>query len=424
MKALSNIMIKEIKELLTVATIIPVVVMAVLFASLGGMIGGVQDEASQPPLIGLIVQDPDSSWSRLAQTTISNHTEVVYGGADIDEGLKAISAAGGTALLVIPEDFGDNISSEHPGTIAVYWIMYGAGLMDSISSSVVDSIIAQVNTDISKEMIEKGFSSNASMVLSPTIKSETTFFKDKSIEGVSPSAISSMLSSQSFIIPLVVMMMILMSGSTVISSMGLEKENKTLETLLTMPVKRSHIVLGKLGGAAVVGLLMALIYMVGMSYYMNGMQGSAVIDVARYGLVLDPMDYVLVGLSLFLSVLSGLALCMLLGAMARDYKAAQSLTLPIMFLAMLPFFVLMMKDFNTLPALLQAVLFAIPFTHPMMAMNNLMFDDYGLVLAGIAYQLMFAAIAVAAAVWLFKKDLLITGRKKKAASKAWMRTKK
>jgi ABC-2 type transport system permease protein len=107
---------------------------------------------------------------------------------------------------------------------------------------------------------------------------------------------------------------------------------------------------------------------------------------------------------------------MLLGAMARDYKAAQSLTLPIMFLAMLPFFVLMMKDFNTLPALLQAVLFAIPFTHPMMAMNNLMFDDYGLVLAGIAYQLMFAAITVAAAVWLFKKDLLITGRKKKAAN--------
>lgn len=424
MKPLSNIMLKEVKELLTVATIIPVVIMAVLFASLGGMIGGVQDEASQPPRIGLIVQDLDSSWASLAQGTINNHTEVIYNGADIDEGLEAVSSAGGTALLVIPEDFGNNISSEHPGTIAVYWIMYGAGLMDSISSSVVDGIIVQVNTEISRVMIEEGSSSNASMVLSPTIKSETTFFKDKSIEGVSPSAISSMLSSQSFIIPLVVMMMILMSGSTIISSMGLEKENKTLETLLTMPVKRSHIVLGKLGGAAVVGLLMAFIYMAGMGYYMSGMQGSAAIDVARYGLVLETMDYVLVGISLFLSVLGGLALCMLLGAMARDYKAAQSLTLPITFLAMLPFFALMMKDFNTLPAFLQAVLFAIPFTHPMMAMNNLMFDDYGLVIAGIAYQLLFAAIAIAAAVWLFKKDLLITGRKKKTANTAGKRSKK
>lgn len=416
MKALSNIMMKEIKELLTVATIVPVVVMAVLFASLGGMIGGAEEEASQPPRIGLIVQDNDSSWSMIAKDTISNHTELVYSGTDVDEGLEAVSSAGGTALLVIPEDFGGNISSEHPGTIGVYWIMYGAGIMDSISSSVVDSIIAQVNTEISKEMIEEGLSSNATMVLSPTIKSETTFFKDKTIEGVSPSTISSMLSSQSFIVPLVVMMMILMSGSTVISSMGLEKENKTLETLLTMPVKRRHIVLGKLGGAAVIGLLMAFIYMLGMGYYMNGMQGTTGIDVAKYGLVLDTMDYALLGISLFLSVLGGLALCMILGAMARDYKAAQSLTLPIMFLAMLPFFVLMMKDFNTLPAFLQAVLFAIPFTHPMMAMNNLMFDDYGLVLAGIAYQLVFAAIAVAVAVWLFKKDMLITGRKKKVAN--------
>ncbi len=424
MKALSNIMIKEIKELLTVATIIPVVIMAVLFASLGGMIGGVQDEASQPPRIGLIVQDTDSSWSMLARDTISNHTEIVYSGADIDEGLEAVSSASGTALLVIPEEFGDNISSERPGTIAVYWIMSGAGIMDSISSSVVDAIIVQVNTEISRVMIEEGSSSNASMVLSPTIRSETTFFKEKSIEGVSPSTISSMLSSQSFIVPLVVMLMIMMSGSTVISSMGLEKENKTLETLLTMPVKRSHIVLGKLGGAAAVGLLMALIYMVGMNYYMTGMQGSAVIDVAKYGLVLGTMDYVLVGISLFLSVLSGLALCMLLGAMARDYKSAQSLTLPIMFMAMMPFFVLMMKDFNTLPVFLQALLFAIPFTHPMMAMNNLMFDDYGLVFAGIAYQLLFAAITVAAAVWLFKKDLLITGRKKRAANAAGRRQKK
>jgi ABC-2 type transport system permease protein len=424
MKALSNIMMKEIKELLTVATIIPVVIMAVLFASLGGMIGGVQDEASQPPRIGLVVQDNDSSWSMLAQGTISNHTEVVYGGSDIDEGLEAVSSAGGTALLVIPEDFGGNISSDHPGTIGVYWIMSGAGLMDSISSSVVDNIIAQVNTEISRVMIEDDSSSNASMVLSPTIKSETTFFKDKTIEGVSPSTISSMLSAQSFIIPLAVMMMILMSGSTVLSSMGLEKENKTLETLLTMPVRRSHIVLGKLGGAATVGLLMAFIYMLGMGYYMNGMQGTTGIDMAKYGLVLETMDYALVGISLFLSVLGGLALCMILSAMVRDYKAAQSLMLPIMFLAMLPYFVLMMKDFNTLPAFLQAVLFAIPFTHPMMAMNNLMFDDYGLVLAGIAYQLVFAAITVAVAVWLFKKDMLITGRRKRTPNVMGRRQKK
>ncbi len=199
--------------------------------------------------------------------------------------------------------------------------------------------------------------------------------------------------------------------------MGLEKENKTLETLLTMPVKRSHIVLGKLGGAAAIGLLMAFIYMLGMGSYMNSLQGSTSLDLSTFGISMNTFDLVLVGLSLFLAVVAGLALCLVIGVFARDYKSAQSLTMPITFLAMIPMFVLMMKDFNTLPGAVQAGLFAIPFTHPMMAMNNLMFDDYTLVVAGIVYEAVFASAMMALAVVLFKKDILVTGRKVKKRKK-------
>jgi ABC-2 type transport system permease protein len=246
------------------------------------------------------------------------------------------------------------------------------------------------------------------------VREETTYFKEKVMDNVSPVTLSSVLSSQSLLVPLVVMMVVLMAGGMIISSMGLEKENKTLETLLTMPVKRRDIVLGKLAGAAVVGLISALVYMMGMGYYMLSLQGQATIDMARFGLVLDPLDYVLVGLSLFLAVLGALALCMLLGAFARDFKAAQTLTMPITFLALVPYFIMMMKDFSTLPVFGQVAIFLIPFSHPMMAMNNLMFDDYGLVIAGIVYEAIFAAIAISLAVWLFNKDMLITGWKKGA----------
>jgi ABC-2 type transport system permease protein len=251
------------------------------------------------------------------------------------------------------------------------------------------------------------------MVLDPTTKSETTYFKEKTMEGISPATISSTLSSQSLIIPLVVMIVVMMSGGMIIASMGMEKENKTLETLMTMPVKRRDIVFGKLGGAAVVGLIMAVVYMLGMNQYMDSMQSVSTIDLAKYGLVLDATDYVLVGVSLFLAVLGALTLCMLLGAMARDYKSAQSLTLPVSLLAMVPLFILMMKDFATLPTAIQGALFLIPFTHPMMAMNNLMFDDYTLVLAGIGYELVFVIVTIAIAVWIFKKDMLVSGRQKR-----------
>ncbi len=432
MRPLGNILGKEIRELLTPATVLPIVVLAILFGSLGGIIGDVEDEATRPPVIGLIQQDSGELATVVSKVlTIEDEhgnrlSEVVYNGTDIDEGLRKVSAAGGTALLVIPEGFEEDILSNRSGTIKVYWIMKGTGILDTISSASLDGLLGVVDKSLSVYILqneEMRASVGVTTALNPTMKNETTTFKDKTLEGISPSSISATLSSQNMVVPLIVLMVIIMSGSTVIASMGLEKENKTLETLLTMPVKRSDIVLGKLGGAAAVGLLMAFIYMLGMGSYLNSLQGSAGLDLSDYGIGLETIDLVLVGLTLFLAVVAGLGLCLVIGVFARDYKSAQSLTMPITFLAMIPMFVLMMKDFATLPGAVQAGLFAIPFTHPMMAMNNLMFGDYTLVVAGIVYEAVFATAMMVIAVVLFKKDILVTGRKKRERKKgaSWRR---
>ncbi len=416
MRSLSNIFSKELRELLTPATVLPIVILAVLFGSLGGVIGDVEDEVTKPPVIGLIQQD-DGTLSSYAAWVLTSPSEVVYDGTDKDEGLDAVAAAGGTALLIIPDGFTEDIMSNESGTIEVYWIMKGTGVLDTISSEALNGLMRATDQKLSRYILENGMGLSVNTTLNPTVTNETTIFKGKEIEGISPSSISATLSSQNMVVPLIVLMVIIMSGSTVIASMGLEKENKTLETLLTMPVKRSHIVLGKLGGAAAIGLLMAFIYMLGMGSYMNSLQGSTSLDLSTFGISMNTFDLVLVGLSLFLAVVAGLALCLVIGVFARDYKSAQSLTMPITFLAMIPMFVLMMKDFNTLPGAVQAGLFAIPFTHPMMAMNNLMFDDYTLVMAGIAYEAVFASAMMALAVVLFKKDILVTGRKVKKRKK-------
>ena len=433
MRPLGNILGKEIRELLTPATVLPIVILAVLFGSLGGIIGDVEEEATRPPVIGLILQDDSelaadaekyrgeqqaAANAALALTTTS---DVVYNGTDIDEGVKHVAAAGGTALLVIPEGFEEDIMSNRSGTIKVYWIMKGTGVLDTISSASLDGLLGVTDKMLSMYILENDHiraNVNVTTALNPTMKDETTTFKGETLEGISPSSISATLSSQNMVVPLIVLMVIIMSGSTVIASMGLEKENKTLETLLTMPVKRSHIVIGKLGGAAAVGLLMAFIYMLGMGSYLNSLQGSAGLNLSDYGIGLETIDLILVGLSLFLAVVAGLGLCLVIGVFARDYKSAQSLTMPITFLAMIPMFVLMMKDFATLPGAVQAGLFAIPFTHPMMAMNNLMFGDYSLVVAGIVYEAVFATAMMVIAVVLFKKDILVTGRKKREKKKA------
>lgn len=409
MRRFLNITKKEIRELLTPSAIIPILIMAIIFALLGDMIGSVEEEVSKPPVIGMVDLD-NGSISQIAVSTLDDLSEVAYNGSDIKEGTRVVEEAGGTALIIFPEDFSEMILSNRSGEIQIIWIMKGSGVLESVSPSAVEALIQQMNYAIAQYLIGDGSRVNSQTILDPTVKNETTIFKDRELPGVSPNAITAILSQQNIVIPIVVVMVIIISGGTVITSMGNEKENKTLETLLTLPVSRSSIVFGKLVGAAIVGLIMALIYMLGFSYYISSMQAQASIDLAQFGFALTVFDYFLVGLTLFLSLFAALSLCMLLGVFARNLKSAQTLTMPITFLAIIPMFILMFGDFDTLPSAAQVALFIIPFSHPMMAMQNLMLDNYAFVTAGILYETAFALVTVSLAVWLFKKDILITGR--------------
>jgi len=315
----------------------------------------------------------------------------------------------GLALIVIKNNFSHEILNDEPGQLEIYWIMEGAGILDSISSEVVQGLIYQINRELSKELIKNNSSINASIALAPTQRIDTTYLKDKELTGISPGAIIGLLSSQSTLIPIVIMMIILMSGGTVISSMALEKENKTLETLLTLPVKRTSIVTGKIVASASIGLIMALIYIIGFGNYMQSFQMSGGLNLADYGLSLSTFDLILVGISLFVTLIAGLALSMLLGTFAKNYKSAQTLTFPITALALVPMFLTMFKDFDTLPIALKGLVYAIPFSHPMMAPRLLIFDDYTMVISGIIYVSIFAIISISYIAWIFKTDKLLTG---------------
>jgi len=413
MSDLGNIVKKEVREMLTPTTIVPVILVAFLFGAMGNMIGGVTEEAKKKPTIGIIDED-NSFLSAIVTGVLREQANVVYSstnGADVSEGLQKVEEEGGAALLVIPLDFSENIYENHPGEIHIRWIMNGMGTMDLVPTQVVNVLIQVINQEISKKLVEENSPVNPDVVINPIAKSETTIFKGKEMVGLSPEVISGALSSQSITIPIIMMMIITMAGSMVISSMGMEKENKTLETLLTLPVKRNYIVIGKIAGSAIVGLLMAVIYMVGFGYYMQSFQISGV-NLADFGLTLGLQDYFLVGLSVFATLFAGLSLCMVLGTFAKDYKSAQTLILPVTLLAMISMFVIMFKDFGTLPPVLKVIMFLIPFSHPMMAMRALMFDDYLLVLGGIVYVVIFAAITIAVVAWIFKTDRLLTERTK------------
>jgi len=50
MSALGNIIKKELRELLTPATFLPIVLVALIFGLMGNSIQGITEEASEPPI--------------------------------------------------------------------------------------------------------------------------------------------------------------------------------------------------------------------------------------------------------------------------------------------------------------------------------------------------------------------------------------
>jgi ABC-2 type transport system permease protein len=152
--------------------------------------------------------------------------------------------------------------------------------------------------------------------------------------------------------------------------------------------------------------------MIGMQFYFSGLDISTGTNLASYGLVLNSLDFLWIGISLFLALVAGLSLCMLLGTFAKNYKSAQTLTFPITMLALIPMFITLFLDFDTLPLGAKVLTFAIPFSHPMMAPRALLFDDYLLVFGGMIYVGIFALVTISIVVWVFKTDRLLVGTTK------------
>ncbi len=430
MSHLWNLVKKELRELLTPSSLISIIAVVVVLMALGSFIGTeVESQTSTQP-VGYY--DPSGTADGYAQYSIDkladayeksgldsskyivNLTEYMETGKSADEQLyDAMNKAGVESALVFDSNFNTDIAAKKAGTINVYWIQKNTSVFSSLNTLIATQTISSLNVYIGEKLTTEYSldKTQVDFIKSPTVYTASTYLNGTLHEGVTPDQIYSTMSSQTMFIPIIIMLIIVMIGSIVISSIGNEKENKTMETLLTLPINRTTIVSGKLIGASIAGLVMGALYIVGMYFYINGVtySTSSSVSLDSLGLTLGVTDWILVIVMMFLAIICALGMCMILGAFAKNYKVAQTYVMPISILALIPMFITMFSSYYELPTALQVVLFIIPFTHPMMVMQNLMFGQTVLVFGGIGYLAVFAATMIFITVKLYKSDILLTG---------------
>jgi len=415
MKKFTNLLYKEIRELINKQLIMSLLMMVVIFYFVGETTKSEMKKAAATQTISVLDLDQSALSKGLAGSLKTANFKVEWSPAKDPEAAVQAAKQGDTyILLVFPKGLEASVARLQPTEISTYTFLRSFSMGGMTKSEILKAVITATNSYLSNDILKKKVPDVPPDVLKSPIKSKDYIIvKDKMAEG-SASAISGYVFSQSFLIPIILFLIIMFSSQMVISAIAMEKQNKTLETLLTVPIPRTSVVTTKMLAAGIVGLLSAAIYMIGMKSYMGGMTGDIRVGAAmsgvinQLGLTLSGKGYVLLGIALFFAILCGLAMATILGVLAEDFRSAQTLMLPITLMIMIPYLLSFFADINSLPLPVKLLILAIPFSHPFLATPNIMLGHYSAVLYGILYMAVVFFILVAIAARIFSTDRVLT----------------
>jgi len=406
LKGFGNFLVKELKELIRDPKILVgmIVVPLILFPILGAVMNFSVESAKETATktTALVLNHDSGENSTQFIDYLGDWLRVFKANAStVDEAVQQMASYNATELIEIPQDFSQNVSTNKAVEVKFYSIYSGAGLLEGIGSSIVDSVVVQFNRNAAPDLI---------------VAEKSSIIKGKAVENVDPRALSSLMISQAVALPVTMMIMLTYSMQIAATSVAMEKEEKTLETVLTLPMDRFAILMGKLSGSIIIAGAAAAAYMVGFNYYMGSFSGlstgGANLDLVSLGLVPSAFGYLLLGISLFITLLSALALAVILSAFAEDVRSAQSLVSYVYPLVFIPSLILMYVDINMLPIWLRWILYAIPFSQPIIASKAVIMGDYLTAGLGIAYVVGFTLVIMYAASRLFATEKILTAKLK------------
>lgn len=421
MKKFMNLFKKDIKELVTIQLILPLIIMIAIYGFLGTLVKSETKKAMAPQNIVIVDMDKSAFSNSLIETMKQGNLIPVQSQSDnIEISLNVAKEKNIKVVIVIPDGFGQDVLSFKQPEIQVYSVMNSFSLMSMGQPSIVKGIIQTINDSISSQFIGEKFTGIPPEIVKSPIKTKDFVMVNGKVATISPDIVSQAFASQNLIIPIVLAFVIIFSAQMLASLIALEKQNKTLETLLTVPIKRSLIVFSKMLSVGVVALIISVVYLIAMNSYMSGITGGSIgfgnnnvsAVLKQVGMNFTPLTYSLLGLSIFFAILAALSVTTILAVYAEDLKDVQAMLAPLMIFILIPYFLTLFTDPAKLSLPLKLILYAIPFSHPFLATQNLMFGRFSPVILGIIYQILFSFVCIMIASKIFSSDRILTAKVK------------
>ena len=271
MKRFANLLRKEIKELVTKQLVISLAFTIILFNFIGKVSKEEVKKAIGVQTISALDLDGSPGSQALLQGLESARFKILdQSGKTKEQAIETARSNDSKLLLIIPKGFGDSLTELKPSQIETYSFMRSFSLIGARGQVVVQSVISALNEALSNNFLKDKLPGYDPQSLKRPIKSKDFVVVQHRIAEGSANMVAGLISQQSMLIPIVLMMIVMYSSQMVISAVAMEKQNKTLETLLTVPIKRTAIITAKMLAAGVVGLISAGVYMFAFKSFYGG----------------------------------------------------------------------------------------------------------------------------------------------------------
>jgi sodium transport system permease protein len=336
MKKIVTVFKKELKDILRdrrtiiFMVAIPLLVFPVLISLASGMIMSQAREAQEKTLqIGLLTQGNAFAFRQMlferADVALREDLNQEQGITQVKQGVLDV-------LIVFDQDFDRNVSARSQGRLKLYMKVTEEG---EIERDRVLGLLREFEKTLLAERFQE-MDLDESIIKTINVEEENlATVKERLAEAVG-----------GFLPYLFIIFCFTGSMYPAIDLAAGEKERGTLETLLTSPVDRFQILMGKFGVVVLTGVFSALVAMLGLYV---GIRRMTEIPPELLNTIMSILEVksilILLTLLLPLSIFfAGILLS--LSIYARSYKEAQSIISPLMFVVIIPAFIGLMPGFE------------------------------------------------------------------------------
>jgi ABC-2 type transport system permease protein len=404
MGTFGNILVKELKsmirdpKIIIAMLIVPLIITGIMYAVIINYMHQTVKEAITPGGTIIIIDNDHGYWAK----NLTNYLEksgfrIKYPGS-LSVAVKEYEEINALGIIIIPNGFSENISSDTRAFLNIYFVIRSPSILSISRSSKLLNAMDQYASNVSAYII-KNLGGNPRHVLSPIDNKLGVYVKGKVFSTKNLEAITGSIILTNILIPIIVIFLAAMIAQLSATSIAVEKEEKMLETLLSLPLNRFSLIFAKITAAVIAGLLGVFVYGAIMLWYFTSVtsigassSGSAGNILAVIGNIYSFSNMGLLVLGLIGVVLFVLGISVLISLFVEDVRSAQIASNYVLTPLLILLFIGMFIDMASLSETARMVLALIPIVNVSFIPSYAFLDDYVSMITAVTSSFIYAFI--------------------------------